>query len=53
MSLKNGKIIAIKDQKLDVVNVIIPWTDHLTKNKIEINQLLHKIPKLFAEPNEN
>jgi len=37
-SLKaNGKIMVIKDQQFDEVNVDIPRTDHLTKTqKIEL-----------------
>lgn len=53
MSLKSGRVIAIKEEKIETVNLIIPRTDHLKKTqKIELNQLLRKYPKLFAEPDE-
>jgi len=53
MYLKSGKIIPLKEEKFEQINVIIPNLDHLSPNqKIELNRLLKKYPNLFAEPNE-
>lgn len=53
MYLKNGKIIPLKEEKFEQINVIIPNLDHLSPNqKIELNRLLKKYSNLFAEQNE-